>query len=58
VRRRTAIVAIAVLAAVHAVHHALGPWWEPDTEQYHLSRDAAKNLVEMVLNEYHASHRR
>jgi len=35
---------------------ALGPWWEPDTEQYHLSRDAAKNLVEKVLAEYYNSH--
>jgi hypothetical protein len=37
---------------------ALGPWWEPDTEQYHLSRAAAHSLVEMVLNEYHNSHHR
>jgi hypothetical protein len=35
---------------------ALGPWWQPETKQYHLSRQAARHLVEMVLSEYRLQH--
>ena len=35
---------------------ALGPWWQPDTKQYHLSREAARSLIEMVLAEYLLKH--
>ena len=35
---------------------ALGPWYQPDTKQYHLEQDAAYNLAEMVLEEYRSSH--
>jgi hypothetical protein len=35
---------------------ALGPWWQPDKKQYHLNREAASNLVAMVLSEYRLQH--
>jgi hypothetical protein len=35
---------------------ALGPWYQPDTKQYHLEQDAACNLANMVLEEYRSSH--
>lgn len=35
---------------------ALGPWFHPDTKQYHLDRDAAARLVGTVLNEYKRRH--
>lgn len=31
---------------------ALGPWFNGDTKQYHLSRDAARELISMVVGEY------
>lgn len=31
---------------------ALGPWYQPDSKQYHLSEEAAHNLATTVLNEY------
>ncbi|OOO02586.1 MAG: hypothetical protein USCGTAYLOR_01165 [Chromatiales bacterium USCg_Taylor] len=34
---------------------ALGPWHSPDTEQFHLSYDAAKDLVSRVLTGYRKS---
>ncbi len=35
---------------------ALGPWFQPDTKQFHLDRTAARNLITMVLSEYQAIH--
>jgi hypothetical protein len=35
---------------------ALGPWYQPDTNQFHLDRTAARNLATMVLNEYRLQH--
>jgi hypothetical protein len=35
---------------------ALGPWFHPDTKQFHLDRNAANRLVNTVLNEYRRLH--
>lgn len=35
---------------------ALGPWFQTDTKQFHLNREAAKNLIEMVVGEYERLH--
>lgn len=35
---------------------ALGPWFQPELNQYHLDKAAAKNLIEMVLAEYRIRH--
>lgn len=35
---------------------ALGPWFQTDTKQFHLSEDAAKSLIEMVVGEYTRLH--
>jgi len=35
---------------------ALGPWFNPDTKQYHLDGDAAARLVGTVLREYKLRH--
>jgi len=35
---------------------ALGPWYQPDTKQYHLEHDAARDLAQMIVSEYRASH--
>lgn len=35
---------------------ALGPWYEPESKQYHLSREAARNLIATVLEEYRRDH--
>ena len=35
---------------------ALGPWYQPDTKQFHLDREAAENLVSTVLDEYRSRH--
>lgn len=35
---------------------ALGPWFQPDTNQFHLDKEAAKNLVSLVLEEYRLGH--
>lgn len=35
---------------------ALGPWYNPDTKQFHLDEAAAGNLVRMVAEEYRARH--
>lgn len=35
---------------------ALGPWFHPDTKQYHLNSEAAARLVSTVLAEYKAKH--
>lgn len=35
---------------------ALGPWYQPDTKQFHLDRAAALNLVNTVLGEYRLRH--
>lgn len=37
---------------------ALGPWYQPDTKQYHLDRTAAIDLATRVLEEYRANHQR
>lgn len=37
---------------------ALGPWFHPDTKQYHLDADAASRLVGTVMNEYKLRHGR
>lgn len=31
---------------------ALGPWFQPDTKQFHLDRLAAENLIRTVVHEY------
>jgi len=31
---------------------ALGPWFHSESKQFHLSEEAARNLVEMVIGEY------
>lgn len=31
---------------------ALGPWFQTDTKQFHLDKDAAQNLINMVVGEY------
>lgn len=35
---------------------ALGPWYRADSEQFHLDELAARNLVKMVIDEYHGQH--
>jgi hypothetical protein len=35
---------------------ALGPWYHTKSKQFHLDRDAAHNLVAMVINEFRAQH--
>lgn len=35
---------------------ALGPWYEPESKQYHLNRDAARKLIATVLEEYRRDH--
>jgi hypothetical protein len=35
---------------------ALGPWYQPDTRQFHLDRAAAHNLISLVLGEYRLRH--
>lgn len=35
---------------------ALGPWYQPDTRQCHLDREAACRLVDTVLQEYRSRH--
>jgi hypothetical protein len=35
---------------------ALGPWFQTDTKQFHLDRDAAKSLIKMVVGEYQRLH--
>ena len=37
---------------------ALGPWFHPDTKQFHLDASAAARLVGTVLNEYRSKHGR
>lgn len=37
---------------------ALGPWFHTDTKQFHLDKEAAKNLIAMVINEYERIHNR
>jgi hypothetical protein len=35
---------------------ALGPWYQPDSKQYHLDRNAARELGSTVLSEYRLLH--
>ena len=35
---------------------ALGPWYSPNSKQYHLSEEAAKGLLETVIAEYRRLH--
>ena len=35
---------------------ALGPWFQTDTRQFHLNRDAARHLIGMVVHEYQLLH--
>jgi hypothetical protein len=35
---------------------ALGPWFQADTKQFHLDREAAKSLIKMVVGEYERLH--
>jgi len=35
---------------------ALGPWFHPDSRQFHLDHDSARRLIEMVLGEYRLKH--
>lgn len=35
---------------------ALGPWFNPDTKQFHLDKPAAERLVQTVLEEYKRMH--
>jgi hypothetical protein len=35
---------------------ALGPWYRTDSNQFHLDRTAARDLVTMVVNEYRGQH--
>ena len=35
---------------------AVGPWMSPETRQFHLSREAARDLASMVLEAYQRSH--
>jgi hypothetical protein len=37
---------------------ALGPWFNPETRQFHLDAEAAHGLVSMVLTEYRQAHGR
>ncbi len=36
---------------------AMGPWYNSDLKQFHLSTDEAKNLTEMVIQAYRRDHR-
>ncbi len=36
---------------------ALGPWYQPDRKQYHLDREASRQLMSTVLEEYRDRHR-
>ena len=40
----------------YGVSRVLGPWFQTDTKQFHLDRDAAKSLIEMVVGEYERLH--
>jgi hypothetical protein len=35
---------------------AVGPWYTPSTKQFHLSHDAARELIELVVSEYRRQH--
>ena len=35
---------------------ALGPWYQPDSKQFHLDRSAAQQLASTVLGEYRLRH--
>ena len=35
---------------------ALGPWYSPRTKQYHLDKQSARSLIEMVVKEYKRLH--
>jgi len=35
---------------------ALGPWFHEDSKQFHLDENAAKNLIQMVTEEYKSQH--
>ena len=35
---------------------ALGPWYSPETKQYHLDKEAAQNLLTNVVTEYRRVH--
>jgi hypothetical protein len=35
---------------------AMGPWWSPDRKEYHLSEEAAQQLVSVVVTEYKKRH--
>lgn len=35
---------------------ALGPWFQSEFRQFHLSEDAARNLISMVVTEYRETH--
>jgi hypothetical protein len=35
---------------------ALGPWFHPDSKQFHLDRQSARRLIETVLAEYRLKH--
>lgn len=35
---------------------ALDPWFQTDTKQFHLDRDAARSLIQMVVGEYKRLH--
>ncbi|MGO9265966.1 MAG: argonaute/piwi family protein [Candidatus Binataceae bacterium] len=35
---------------------AMGPWWSPDRKEYHLSEEAAEQLVRLVVTEYAKRH--
>ncbi len=35
---------------------ALGPWFHPDSKQFHLDRESARRLIETVLTEYRLKH--
>lgn len=35
---------------------ALGPWFHPDSKQFHLDQDSARRLIETVLGEYRLRH--
>lgn len=35
---------------------AVGPWYTPSTKQFHLSRDAARDLIALVVGEYERQH--
>lgn len=35
---------------------AMGPWWSPDRKEFHLSKEAAEDLVRVVVTEYEKRH--